>query len=156
HFATWLPSLTYTSVASSTALVATQPVWAAVLARLRGQYVPRLAWVGIGVALCGVLVLTGVDLSLSTRAVFGDVLALVGAVFAAAYVSVGSVVRATVSTTTYTFVCYGVCAVLLLGACLVAGRSLGGYSGQTWVQLLALTAGAQLLGHSLLNVVLQT
>jgi drug/metabolite transporter (DMT)-like permease len=156
HFATWLPSLTYTSVASSTALVATQPVWAAVLARLRGQHVPRLAWVGIGVALCGVLVLTGVDLSLSTRALFGDLLALVGAVFAAAYVSVGSVVRATVSTTTYTFVCYGVCAVLLLVTCVVAGRPLAGYSAHTWVQLLALTAGAQLLGHSLLNVVLQT
>lgn len=33
HFATWIPSLRFTTVASSTALVATQPVWAALIAR---------------------------------------------------------------------------------------------------------------------------
>ncbi|HET9769295.1 MAG TPA: EamA family transporter, partial [Acidimicrobiia bacterium] len=45
HFATWVPSLSFTTVASSVALVATQPVWAALLARLRGQAVPGQAWV---------------------------------------------------------------------------------------------------------------
>ena len=48
HFATWVPSLSYTSVASSVALVATQPVWAAVIARYRGDHVPTAAWWGIG------------------------------------------------------------------------------------------------------------
>ncbi len=156
HFATWVPSLTYTSVASSTALVATQPVWAALIARATGHDVPRRAWAGMGVAFAGVLVITGIDLTLSARAVFGDVLALTGAFFAAVYVTVGSRVRATVSTTAYTLVCYGSCAVLLLVPCLLTGQQLTGYSSTTWWQLLALTAGAQLLGHSLINMVLQT
>src|SRR5207253_830018 len=47
HFATWIPSLSFTSVASSVALVATQPAWAALIARLRGHHVPRGAWLGI-------------------------------------------------------------------------------------------------------------
>ena len=155
HFATWVPSLRLTSVASSTALVATQPVWAALIARARGQQVPRTAWVGMSVAFAGVLTLTGVDLSLSTRALAGDLLALVGAVFAAAYVTVGSQVRQTVSTTTYTFACYGSCSVALLAVCLVGRQSLTGYDGSTWLKLVALTAGAQLLGHSLINMALR-
>ncbi len=156
HFGTWVPSLTYTSVASSTALVASQPVWAALIARAGGQHIPVRAWFGMAVAFAGVLTLTGIDLSLSTRALFGDLLALAGAIFAAAYVTVGSRVRQTVSTTTYTFVCYGACSVLLLATCLVGRQSLAGYDANTWAKLVALTLGAQLLGHSLINVVLQT
>ena len=133
HFATWVPSLTYTSVASSTALVATQPVWAALIARATGHDVPPRAWVGMAVAFAGVLLLTGIDLTLSTRAVVGDLLALAGAVFAAAYVTVGSRVRQTVTTTTYTFVCYGVCAALLLTACAAGRLHLVGFAPVTWV-----------------------
>lgn len=156
HFATWVPSVTMTTVASSTALVAVQPVWAALIARARGQHIPPRAWLGMALAFSGVLVITGVDVTLSTEAFVGDLLALVGGFFAAAYVSVGAEVRRSVSTTTYTAVAYGVCAVLLLLTCVVAGQPLGGYSSQTWVQLLALTAGAQLLGHSIFNAILRT
>ena len=65
HFAAWVPSVSFTSVASSTALVATQPIWADVLARWRGEHVPRGLWGGIGVAMAGAVVLSGVDLSTS-------------------------------------------------------------------------------------------
>jgi drug/metabolite transporter (DMT)-like permease len=156
HFATWVPSLRYTSVASSTALVALQPVWTALIARRLGQHVPRKAWLGMAVAFTGVLVIAGVDLSLSGRALFGDVLALVGGLFAAMYVSVGSEARRSMSTTAYTLICYGFCAVLLGVVCLVGRQGLIGYSGDAWLKLIALTAGAQLLGHSVFNIVIKT
>ena len=76
--------------------------------------------------------------------------------FAAAYVTAGGAVRVRVSTTVYTAVCYPTCALLLLVGCLVAGQRLAGYDPGTWVKLAALTAGAQLLGHSLLNTVLRS
>lgn len=156
HFATWVPSLRLTSVASSTALVATQPVFAALIARARGQVVPRRAWWGMALAFAGVVVITGVDVTLSARAMAGDLLALAGACFAAGYVTVGAEVRQRVSTTSYTVLAYGSCAVLLLGLCLGAGLPLAGYSATTWLQLVALTGFAQLLGHSVFNLVLRT
>ena len=156
HFAAWVPSVTLTSVASSTALVATQPVWAALLARLDGRLVARRVWTGILVAVAGAAMITGADLSLSARAVAGDLLAVLGGILAAAYVTAGAAVRVRVSTTAYTTVCYSTCAALLVVVCLVFRQPLTGYSGSTWLKLAALTVGAQLLGHSLVNVVLRT
>ncbi|MEE1927713.1 DMT family transporter [Streptomyces sp. TRM 70351] len=152
HFALWLPSLHMTSVASSTALVTTTPIWTTVLLRLRGHRQSAGVWTGTAVAFAGVLLLTGVDLSLSPRALAGDALALAGGMAAAGYVLLGAEVRRTATTTAYTFVCYGTTALVLLVACLLSGSDLGGgYSGQTWLKLAVLTVAAQLLGHSLLN-----
>jgi len=156
HFATWIPSLSFTTVASSVALVATQPIWAALVARLRGDDIVGRAWFGIALAVAGAALLSGVDLQISARALFGDLLALLGGVLAALYVTVGAEVRRTVSTTAYTAVCYLTAAVVLLGVCLVSGQSMGGYSAATWWRIVALTVLAQLLGHSVFNRVLKT
>jgi drug/metabolite transporter (DMT)-like permease len=156
HFAAWVPSISFTSVASSTALVATQPVWAAVLARWRGEHVPRGVWAGIGVAMAGVVLLSGVDLSISPRALVGDLLALVGGMLAAAYVTVGAQARRTVSTGVYALVCYALASAVLLVVCLVARQPLAGWDGTTWLVLAGLTLGPQLLGHTLVNRVLGT
>lgn len=156
HFATWVPSLSFTSVASSVALVATQPVWAALIAHRRGEHVARGTWVGIGLALAGAIVLTGVDVSISTRALFGDLLALLGGMLAAAYVTVGAEVRRTVSTGSYALSCYATAALLLLTVCVVGRQSLWGYDAGTWWAIVGLVVGAQLLGHTLLNRVLRS
>lgn len=156
HFAAWLPSLRFTSVASSTALVSLQPVWAALLARRAGAYIPRSAWIGIVVSLVGVLVLTGIDVSLDPRHLVGDGLALLGGMLSAAYVTAGERVRRTVSTPTYTSIAYAVSALALLPVCVLLGQSLSGYSASGWVTIIALTLGAQLLGHTLINLVLRT
>ncbi len=155
HFATWTPSLSYTSVASATALVATQPVWAAVISGLRGAPVGRAVWAGIAVAMGGAVLLAGVDLQVSGRALLGDGLALAGGAFAALYMTAGSEVRRSVSTTTYTLLCYGTTALLLLVVCVLGRVQLSGYDAVDWWRLFALTAGAQLLGHSLFNRVLK-
>jgi drug/metabolite transporter (DMT)-like permease len=155
HFGLWLPSLSMTSVASSTALCTTTPIWATIFLRLRGHRPPKLVWAGTLLAVVGVVCLTGVDLSLSARALAGDALALGAGIAAAAYMLLGAEVRRTVSTTSYTFVCYATTAAVLLAGCLVSGSALGGYSATTWMKLAALTVAAQLLGHSLLNRVVR-
>ena len=156
HFATWVPSLRFTSVASATAIVCTQPVWVALIARATGHHIPRRTWLGIGISLVAVVVLTGVDFSVEPRALLGDLLALLGGVFAAFYTVAGAEVRRTVSTTSYTLVCYSTAALTLVPVCLLLGAELWGYDGRTWLQLAALTVGAQLLGHSVFNLVLRT
>ena len=156
HFATWVPSLDYTSVSSATALVSTQPIWAAVLARQMGLHIPRRAWLGIVTAVVGAPLVTGVDVTVSGRALAGDLLAVAGGMFAAAYMVVGNRVRQSVTTTTYTTLCYVTTSLALLAACVIGGQRLAGYSAETWLKLALLTAGAQLLGHSLFNRVLRT
>jgi drug/metabolite transporter (DMT)-like permease len=156
HFGTWIPSINLTSVASAVALVSTQPVWAALLARAGGRHVPRRAWIGIGIAFAGVIVLSGVDVSLDRDALVGDLLALAGGLFAAAYVTIGEQVRRTVSTTVYTAGCYSIAAVGLAIAALAGGQDLVHQPAKAWWCMVAITIGPQLLGHSVLNRVLRT
>jgi drug/metabolite transporter (DMT)-like permease len=156
HFATWIPSLSFTSVASSVALVATQPIWAALIARGRGTRVPRAVWVGIGLAFAGAVILSGVDLSLSARALFGDSLALSGGILAAVYVTIGAEARLTMSTTVYTTICYTTAGAVLLVVCLASAQDVLHHPARTWWLLAAMTIGPQLLGHSVINRVLRT
>jgi drug/metabolite transporter (DMT)-like permease len=156
HFGTFIPSLQYTSVASASALVCSQAVWAGILGRLLGERLPRRAWVGTAICLLGVLMVTGVDLSLSVRALGGDALALVAGVFGGVYIVTGGFVRRDTSTLAYTQLCYGACGLLLLAACLIAGRPLTGYATADWVRIAVLTVVGQLMGHSIFNFVLRS
>jgi drug/metabolite transporter (DMT)-like permease len=155
HFGTWVPSAKLTSVAMSVALVSTTPVWTALIAAVRKIHVPRSTWLGIGIAVLGVGLATGADLGPSGRAVAGDALALTGGAAAAVYTTYGEQARARISTTTYTLICYSMCAVGLLLVCLVAGVRIVGFDGRTWLALAAMTIGPQLLGHSLINYALE-
>jgi drug/metabolite transporter (DMT)-like permease len=156
HFGTWVPSVKLTSVASATALVAAQSVFTGLIAALSGRRLPRLAWLGMALAVIGAALIAGADFAVSAQALTGDGLAVLGAIFAAAYVTAGASARQEMSAATYTTICYGVCALGLLVACLAGGQPLGGYSGRSWLLILAVTGSAQLLGHSLINVVLQS
>lgn len=156
HFGTWVTSLTLTTVASATALVCLQLGWVVAWQSLRGERPNAGVFVGLLTAFVGVVVVSGVDFTVSPQALLGDVLALVGGMTAAAYVVLGSHSRQTVSTTSYTFVCYGTCAALLLLACLVSGQELLGYDGTQWALLVAVTVTAQLMGHSVFNHLLAT
>lgn len=156
HFSTWTPSLTMTSVASATAFAATQPIFAALIARLRGEHVASRAWLGIVIAVLGVVALSGVDLRLSVHAFLGDLLALTAAILAAVYMTLGSKVRQTVSLTPYATICYGTASCTLALMATVGGQDLLGFSSNAWLKILALTAGAQLLGHTMFNRALKT
>lgn len=156
HFGLWIPSLGMTSVASSTALVCLQVVWVVLWDRIRGVPVPVRTVVGIAVALAGAVLVTGIDLSLSTRALVGDLLAVLGSVAVAAYTLLGARARRTLSTTSYTLLAYGTAAMLLLPAAALSGGDLTGYPADQWALLALVVLTSQLLGHSVFNRLLDT
>jgi drug/metabolite transporter (DMT)-like permease len=156
HFGTWVPSVKLTTVASATALVATQSVFSGLIAALSGRTIPRLAWAGMALAIVGTAAIAGADFGISSRALTGDCLALVAGLFAALYVNAGSTARKTMSTSAYTTICYSVCAIALLAACVLGRQSLGGYSTKAWVLIVAVTVCAQMLGHTLFHLVLRS
>jgi len=156
HFAAWLPSLSMTTVAASIALVTTTPVWTALISRLAGVRFPPAVWWGLLLAVVGAAMIAGVDVTVSLRAVAGDGLALLGAIFAGGYVLAGARARERLATSAYAVVCYSTCAVVLAVAALIVRVPLAGFSARDWWLIAAITVVAQLLGHTLLNLVLSS
>jgi drug/metabolite transporter (DMT)-like permease len=130
-------------------------VWQGLIAVGQGRRLSTVTWVGIALAVAGAACATGADFGVSGRAVAGDLLALAGGLAGAVYTALGEQARTTLSTTTYTTICYGTCALLLGAVCLAAGIPLTGFAPATWLTILGLVVGAQLLGHSLFNYVLR-
>lgn len=151
HFGTWITALKFTTVAAATAMVSMQLVFIVLIDRLHGSRIPGSVIVGAALALGGVFVITGVDFSVSNRALTGDLLGLVGGLAAAIYLDAGSRVRRQMSASAYSATCYGICAVLLAVVSLIAGIELTGFALSTWIAIIAVTITAQLLGHSVFN-----
>jgi drug/metabolite transporter (DMT)-like permease len=156
HFAAWLPSLSMTTVAASTALVTTTPIWTALAARVSGVQLPAPVWWGLALAVLGAALIAGVDVTVSGKALAGDGLALLGAISAGGYMLAGARARERLTTSAYAVVCYSTCAVVLAVAALVSGIPLAGLSTRDWWLIAAITCCAQLLGHTLLNLVLSS
>jgi drug/metabolite transporter (DMT)-like permease len=152
HFGFWISSLDHTSVAASVVLVSTQPVFVAILAYLIfGEHTSPLSFAGILVALAGAAVIAG-DGSVGSAAIFGNILALIGAVTVAVYVLIGRSSRTGgVGVLPYSIVVYSAAALTLLGAALLFDARLWGYSGETWFWLGAITLGPQIMGHTVFN-----
>jgi drug/metabolite transporter (DMT)-like permease len=156
HFAAWVPSLSMTTVAASIALVTTTPIWTTLFARLAGVRFPAAIWWGLVLAVLGVALIAGVDVTVSLEALAGDGLALLGAICAGGYVLAGARARQRLATSAYTVIAYSICAVVLAVAALVAGSPLAGFSARDWWLIAAITVVAQLFGHTLLNLVLSS
>jgi len=152
HFGVWIASLYLTSTAASVALVATQPVFAAVLgAAFLGDRVNARAVAGIAIAAVGCLVLGHGDLGRGGDAVWGDVLALLGGAFAAAYLVVGRGLRKSLPLPPYLAAVNCVAGAVLLIAALIAGVQLSGFSTGVYGAIATNAIVGSIVGHTLLN-----
>ncbi len=154
HFATWLASLELTTVASSVTLVATAPVWVVLGWWALGHRPTHLTLAALGVTLTGAVVITGGGAVLESGQLGGDGLALIGAVAMAGYLMVGQRLRAGLSTAAYAAPTYGIAAFGLLVASTLSGTPLVGFDPSTWLAIVLMTIGPQLLGHTVLNELL--
>jgi len=155
HFVGFFLAMRMTTVAAGTALVALQPIFAALFVKFSGGHIPSTAWLGMIVSFVGVVLVSGVDLQISYKSFLGDLAAIVSAALAAAYIMAGSKAQRTLETTTYTTICYFVCSITALPMALIAGNQIFSFSAKEWWILLGLILGAQLLGHSMFNSVLK-
>lgn len=152
HFATWITSLEYTSVAVSTVLVTTSPLWVALAAPFfLGERVTRPVKIGIGLALVGSVIISLGSFGGGSAPVWGSLLALLGAITAAAYLLIGRKLRVKLSLLTYVTLVYTIAALILIVLALAAGNNLLDYSAQTFFLFLLLALFPQLIGHSSFN-----
>ncbi len=152
HFAFWISSLDYTSVAASVVLVTTQPIFVAIFAYLLfGERTSPMSFAGILVAISGTVVIAQ-DGSVGSAAFLGNSLALIGAVMVAVYFLIGRSQRSGgVGVLPYVILVYSSASVTLLVVALVSGTPLWGYSVETWFLLWCLTLGPQIMGHTVFN-----
>ena len=155
HFAAWITSLEHTSVASSAALVTTNPVWVGIASwlLLRERIRPAVA-AGIVFGLAGsALILSSAPAPgvAAPRPILGNALALGGALAASAYLLIGRGLRARLSLLSYVWIAYGAAAVVLLCAAAASGALTAPLSAAALALLVALAAGPQLLGHTGVN-----
>jgi drug/metabolite transporter (DMT)-like permease len=176
HMATWISSLAFTSVASAAALVTTNPLWVALAVFLFfGERPSRNTLIGLSAAMVGSILIAFSDGGVlifepagsltvqfnwqnliapagqADTALFGDFLALLGAITVSGYLLIGRTLRRRLTTTAYVWVAYTAAAVVLLLVALLAGVPLWGYSWQAYVWILLLALGPQLLGHTSFN-----
>jgi len=165
HFVTWFESLRHTSVAASVTLVQSQPLFVAVGAwALLDERLTRRMLVGIVVALAGAAAMSLGDpllgalglLDAETAALagtgsYGNLLALTGAVMAAAYVLAGRSLRQRVSVVPYVVVVYVACSAVLLAIAVGQGAPLVDYPRREWLLFLGMAVGPGIFGHTVIN-----
>jgi drug/metabolite transporter (DMT)-like permease len=155
HFMGFFIAMRFTSVAAGTALTAVQPIFTAIYLRFKGGTIPKRAWGGMAVAFLSVLLITGIDIQISFHSFLGDLAALIGAALAAAYMLIGSKAQESLSTSTYTTFCYGMCALTALPIALFVKLPVLHFPARQWVLVIALILGAQILGHTMFNLSLK-
>ena len=167
HFAVWISSLEYTTVASSVVLVTTTPIWVALMSQLIfKEKLNKTILFGLGLAMLGSIIASLAEncsfdnfrLVCSFEAglfrgkrMFGNLLALAGANFAAAYLIIGKKVRTKINTMVYIYVVYGFAAIFLLIAVLLSNLPIFGYSKHFYGIVFLLALIPQIIGHSTYN-----
>jgi drug/metabolite transporter (DMT)-like permease len=157
HFASWFESLRWTSVAASVTLVQSQPVFVAVGAwAILDERVTKKTVLGIFVAVAGMALLSGGDALFGAalrgdRPLYGNALALLGALCYTVYVLAGRSLRQKFPLLPYVIVVYGVCALVLLVATVGRGHALTGYETREWLLFLGMAVGPGLFGHTVVN-----
>ncbi|MBI3158536.1 MAG: DMT family transporter [Chloroflexi bacterium] len=169
HFAAWITSLAYTSVASSIVLVSTLPIWVAIASpMILGESAERRVFAGLALASLGSLLIALLDVCTIAgqfrcppsselaggTAFIGDLLALVGAWSGAGYMLIGRLLRKRLSIIPYITLVYSASAVLLMASAILTGQQILGFSTPTYAWLVLLALVPQLLGHSSFNYAL--
>jgi drug/metabolite transporter (DMT)-like permease len=149
HFATWITSLGMTSVASSTILVTSHPLLVGAVSILMFKESGKWTAIGVTVGFTGVVFIS--ILSLGDGSWDGNLLALIGGVFAGVYILAGRVLRKKVDLIAYAFVIYLSAAAFLFMSCLVLDQPIWPYPIEEFVLFLLLAGVSTILGHTVYN-----
>lgn len=152
HFSVWFESLKYTSIASSTVLVSTEVIFAAIgfVLVFKGK-INKMSILAISITFIGSVIIAMSDSGSGTNVLYGDALALLGAVVVAIYTLIGRKQRGHLSTTVYTFITYSACFTTLLIFDFATNTSIYGYGVKELIIGLLLGISCTLLGHSVFS-----
>lgn len=161
HFATWIASLRYTSVASSVALVTTNPIWVGLMSWwLLSEPPSRRTSAGIALAVLGSGLIIASDLSAEAAVegrapMFGNILALLGAIAISGYFLVGRGLNRRLTLLAYVAIVYGASALAMNAIAIAGGQGPWTIPAAAWVPIVLMALGPQLAGHTIINASLR-
>lgn len=156
HFLLWMGSLRLTSVASSTVILALEPIL--ILAGsvwLFKAKINRMMLIGMGIALLGSIIIGAGDFQVAGTALKGDILSLLGTMAVAVHMLLGQFLRTGLSAFSYNFWVFLVAACTFAVYNLFMGHAFGGYAALEWGIFLLLAIVPTIFGHYLFNWLLQ-
>jgi drug/metabolite transporter (DMT)-like permease len=152
HFITFFESIRFTSVASSTVLVNTEVLFVACLSvLLYKEKIHKAGIIGIGIALTGSVIIALNDGMGGSNIIYGDFLAISGAIFMSIYTMLGQRQRKSISATVYTFLVYMASSVTLFIFCLVNKTPVFGYGAVNMSMAVLMTVFCTFMGHSVFS-----
>jgi drug/metabolite transporter (DMT)-like permease len=150
HFATWIASLDFASVALSTLLVCSSAIWTEAYSVVRRRTVDAYATISVLGAIAGVAIVVGVPDRVNTP--LGIALAIAGAIAIAAYLIVVRGTDARYDTLAVTSRTYSYAAAALIVLALLAHDHLPPAGDlRAWGGIVAMALLSQLFGHTALN-----
>lgn len=152
HFICYFEAVKFAGIASATVLVDTEVILvAAMMFFFWQEKIPRLGVIGIVLTLIGSVVVAVGDTGAGADAVYGDFLALLGAVMVAGYTIIGRLQRRSVSTVVYTFIVYFTSFLTLSVIMVLTGVSIVGYGKDNIAIGFGLAVVCTMLGHSIFS-----
>ncbi|MCD6480527.1 DMT family transporter [Candidatus Bathyarchaeota archaeon] len=150
HFASWITSLSYTTVASSVIFVHMDPIIVALLSHLLlGERLSVKRFIGVLIAFLGAIIIGWGDLRIGN--LYGDLLSLLGASALALYLVAGRSLRRSLSLLEYVTPLYATSAALLILGCLIMNIRLYPYPVREYLLFLLIAFIPMILGHTLFN-----
>lgn len=157
HFASWIQSLQMTTVANSTILVSSSPIFVALINYfLLKERISKRMVLGISISLAGsVIIGMGASQGGGSSMMVGNILAFMGAIFVAGYLVLGGIARKTISAGVYVFIVYSVSALVLFSMCVITGTPLSPYPAREYILFFFLALFSSILGHTLYNYLMK-
>lgn len=156
HFLFWMDSLKYTTVASSMILTTLEPVFVMIGAYF--IYKEKTNFFGILsilIAITGSIIIASGDIGLSSTALYGDLLSILGTLAVAIHMLAGQNLCRKISPLLYSFFVFLIGGIILFFYNIINRVSLIEYPVNDWWIFLLLALVPNIFGHALFNWLLK-
>ena len=156
HFVVWITSLSFTSIAASTTLVTTHPIWVAILSWIWFQEKPKImTFLGIIIAFLGGVLIAlggGQETTSYSQPFLGNILALMGGLLVSFYLILGrEAQKQGLKISSYSVIVYTTAALLLFPTPFIFGSGYTHYPKPVYLYVLLMAIFSQLIGHTSIN-----
>jgi drug/metabolite transporter (DMT)-like permease len=152
HFISWIASLQMTTIAHSIFLEGTHPIFAVIVSALLLKEYPNKNIIPLFLlAAAGMALIVYPDLGQSGTRITGDALAILSALCVALYLAIARRHKDEQDFIKYLIYIYGSAAFCCAVYMIASNNSFTNYKLPSWLMMILLALGPNLIGHSLLN-----